>query len=73
LCTIIGFVIGCFSGAFLSCGQSRNVERSDAENWLLALVSRMNSLGLERQESGISGGHERTIDYSSAPTLPRAP
>jgi hypothetical protein len=45
-------------------------DRSNAENWLFNMVSRMNSLGLERPETGMSGGPERTIDYASGPALP---
>jgi hypothetical protein len=70
LCTIIGLSLACSLALSYRLSSRETGERSGAENWLFALVSRMNSVGLERQETGMSGGPERTIDYSSLPSLP---
>jgi hypothetical protein len=70
LCTIIGLSLACSLALSYRLSSRETGERSGAENWLFALVSRMNSVGLERQETGMSGGPERTIDYSSLPSPP---
>jgi transglutaminase-like putative cysteine protease len=70
LCTIIGLSLVCSLALSYRVASRDTGERSDAENWLFQMVSRMNSLGLERTESGMSGGPERTIDYTSGPALP---
>jgi transglutaminase-like putative cysteine protease len=70
LCMVIGLSLACSLALSYRVASRENNERSDAENWLLSMVTRLNSFGMERSESGTSGGPERIIDYTSKPALP---
>ncbi|HEX8234677.1 MAG TPA: transglutaminase domain-containing protein [Abditibacteriaceae bacterium] len=70
LCTIIGLSLACSLVLSYRVASRETSERSSAETWLFNMVTRLNSFGMERPQSGVSGGPERTIDYTSAPALP---
>ncbi|HEX8552393.1 MAG TPA: transglutaminase domain-containing protein [Abditibacteriaceae bacterium] len=70
LLSVVTFSVLCAFAISNYLASKQTNERGRAENWIIALSSRLSGSGFDFSDASVNGGPERTIDFTSSLALP---